>query len=158
MVVDAQQVGMNVFIEFKIIRESNPIKLAEEIDKLIAHGKKVYSWSKTVTPIEQATFCSLKVIPRSAEEKDRHKKIKELRDSGYSYDEISKELKIHTREIGFFLKRDFRKEWTLTDYILDYYKKDSSIYPKVDIIIDPDPVLVERFKKIGIHGNVLERL
>ena len=84
--VDAHNVGINIFIEFKIIQDSNPIKLAEEIDKLIAYGKRVYSWSKSITPIQQATFCSLQVIPRDEDEKERHKKIKELRDIGASYD------------------------------------------------------------------------
>ena len=156
--VDVHKVGTNIFLEFKIIQDSNPVKLANEIDILIAYGKKVYSWSKAITPKQQALFCSQKVIPRSAEDKEKHKKIKELRDSGASYDEISRELNVNAREIGFFLKRDVRKEWTLKDYILDYYKKDSAIYPKVDVIIDPDPSLVERFKKIGIHGHVLERV
>lgn len=156
--IDVRQVGVNVFVEFKIIQDSNPIRLALEIDNLIAYGKKVYSWSKLVTPHQQALYCTTKIIPRPPEEKEKHRRIKEMRDSGASYEEISNELAVNAKEIGFFLKRPLNKEWSLADYFLDFYKKDSSIYPKVDVIIDPDPNLIERFKKIGIHGNIVERV
>lgn len=158
MTPDVNKIGPNIFIDFSIIQKSDLTRLTTELDYLIAYGKKVYSWSKLLTPIEQARWCSLQVIPRSQEEKDKHIKIRELRDSGSSYEEIATELNIKHKDIGWYLSRDPKKEWTLMDYILDFYKKDSSVYPKVDAIIDPDKNVVERFSKIGIHGNVVERI
>lgn len=43
----------------------------------------------------------------------------------------------------------------LLDFIWNFYKKDSFHYSKVDVIIDSDEKLVNKFKARGIHGNVL---
>jgi len=47
------------------------------------------------------------------------------------------------------------KENGLYDYVWNYEFKDSSIYSKVDFIIDSDAKLVERFRNKGIPGNVI---
>lgn len=44
------------------------------------------------------------------------------------------------------------------DYVWGYNKKDSFNYSKVDFIIDPNPRLVDRFKRAGVPGNVVERI
>lgn len=44
------------------------------------------------------------------------------------------------------------------DLIWSFYTKDSFHYSKVDMIIDSDENLVNKFKARGIHGNVIDRI
>lgn len=48
------------------------------------------------------------------------------------------------------------KSWKLSDWFVDFFIKDSSIYDKVDFVIDPDQRVVDRFKNFGRGGNVLK--
>jgi hypothetical protein len=45
-----------VFIDFQIIKDSNPISLSKELDVLIASGKTVHIWSKTVSIADMINF------------------------------------------------------------------------------------------------------
>ena len=91
-------------------------------------------------------------------EKDLRKKIKELRLQKKPYKEISEETNTPLWKIGFYLSMKEDKVWTLDDWIKDYYKKDSSVYPKADFVIDPDEKFVNRFQTSGRDGNCIEKL
>lgn len=149
----------NVFIDFSIIKNSQIKELREELDTIIQLRNKIFLWSKVVTPSEMMIYCLSKTVPIDKAEKELHKKCYELRNiECLSYKEIEEKTGVKSRRIGFYSKVDPEKEWKLSDWILDYYKKDSSVYQKVDFIIDRDPKLIERFRKIGIKGNVIENL
>ena len=151
--------GANVFIDFEIILKSPTAELMKELDTIIQLQNKIYLWSKTYLPSEMKAKCLRTVMPLPEEERKLHEECFRLRNlECISYDEISKKTGVSPRRIGFFSKVSPKKTWTLDDWIVDYFKKDSSIYPKVDFIIDPNPKVVERFKQIGIPGNVIECL
>mgnify|MGYP006282605577 CR=1 FL=1 len=54
--------------------------------------------------------------------------------------------------------RKWIKEHDLFDYIWNYEPKDSFLYSKVDLIIDPDEKLVEKFKNRGIPGSCVKEI
>ena len=60
---------LNVFIEFQIIKESIIDSLVEELDVLIAAGKQVHLWSKTVSPAAMQKYCESILVERPEEEK-----------------------------------------------------------------------------------------
>lgn len=148
--------GVNVFIDFEIIKNSPVGELRGELDTIIQLQNKIYLWSKTDLPAEMRMHCLKTVVPVPEDERKLHEECFRLRNiECLTYDEISQKTGVNPRRIGFYAAVNPKKEWTLDDWIVDYYKKDSSIYPKVDFIIDPNPRVVERFKRIGIDGNVI---
>ena len=148
----------NIFVDFEIIINSDQEKLKTELDILIVLKNKVYVWSKEYLPQQMKEYCSKKVIPISKEEFETHLKIRGMRVQKKSFKEISEATKVPVWKISFYLKNDPDKPWTLDDWIVDYYKKDSSVYSKVDFLIDPNPKLVQRFERIGIPGTIIEKL
>lgn len=103
--------------------------------------------------------CLRTIVVLPEDERKLHKECFRLRNiECLSYDEISEKTGVKPRRIGFFAAVNPHKQWTLDDWIVDYYKKDSSVYSKVDFIIDPNSKIVERFSRIGIPGNVIEKL
>jgi len=149
----------NIFIDFEIVKDSNLVELREELDKLIQLKNRIYLWSKTKSPIEMRAWCLAQVVTLPEEERIKHEECYNLRHKEcLSYQEINEKTGVSTRTIGFYVSVRPDKKWTLDDWIVDYYKKDSSIYPKVDFIIDPDEKIVDRFKRISINGTVIEKL
>jgi len=92
------------------------------------------------------------------EEKELHQKIINLRKEKKSYKEITDETQVPMWKLSFFLTTSPDKVWTLDDWIMDYHKKDSVMYAKADVVIDPDPRFVERFQFKGIEGNCIEKI
>jgi hypothetical protein len=150
-------IGQNIFIEFDIIKNSNPKKLQEELDTLIAMKNKVFVWSKTYTPIQMKNYCK-SVTFAFENEKKIHKIVKELRKQKKTYKEIAELAKVPLDKIGFYLATNPDKVGSLDDWIFDYHQKDSMIFSKVDFVIDPNPKFVDRFQIRGGDGNVIERI
>lgn len=151
--------GVNVFIDYEIILKSPVEELRKDMDMIIHLQNKIFLWSKTYLPSEMRMHCLRTEVPLPKEEKELHQQCFRLRNiECLSYDEITERTGVNSRRIGFFASVNPLKKWTLDDWIVDYYKKDSSVYPKVDFIIDPNPRVVERFATIGIPGNVIENL
>ncbi len=93
-----------------------------------------------------------------ADEKELHKKVISLREQKKSFKEISDATGIPIVRLGYFISTDINKIWTLDDWIKDYYPKDSSIYPKVDFLIDNDKKFLLKFSNKGIKGTFIEKL
>lgn len=148
----------NVFIEFEIIKNSDLQELKTELDKLIGAGHKIYTWSKKITPLEMRRYCVINGINRNKNELNEHKKVLELREKRKTYKEIAEELNLKEDKVSYYINTQMFDKWVIDDWIVDYYKKDSSVYSKVDFVVDSDPKLVERFEKSGIKGNVLTKL
>ena len=148
--------GKNIFLDFEIILKSLPAKLKKELDVIIQLNKDIYIWSKKYTTKEMQEYC--KSIKFENEEKEEHKKVIELRKESKTYEEIKNQLNIPIWKIGFYLSTDIKEHWELDDWIKDYMIKDSSIFQKVDFIVDPDKKLVDRFKSRGIDGNCLSEI
>lgn len=150
---------VNVFIDFEIIKNSPIEELRQDLDTIIQFRNKIYVWSKIHTPMEMRKYCLKTKVPIPKEEIDLHKECFRLRNiECLSYDEIREKTGVSYRRIGFFAGTDPNKQWNLDDWIADYFKKDTSMYSKVDFIIDPSEKMVKRFEKIGIPGNVIEKL
>lgn len=150
--------GKNIFIEFDIVKNSNPDNLYKEFDVLIAAGKRIFVWSKTIEPQIQRLHCYKIIITLPEKEISIHKKAYDMRYDGKTYQEISDETKIPLNQLSWYMSSPPDKQWTLDDWIADYYKKDSSVYAKVDAVIDNNLRMVDRFKSKGIEGNFLESI
>jgi hypothetical protein len=149
----------NVFLDFQIIQDSNLVKLSEEMDILIAGGKTIYIWSKTISPENMKKFCIKLVVPTPTEEKELHNKIFLLRHKDRkTFREISEELKIPLNKVSYFSKADPLREWTLDDWIEDYLPKDPSLYQKVDYLVDPNEKLVDKFKRAGRNATLVKEI
>lgn len=149
----------NVFIDFQIIKESDLNSLSQELDVLIAGGKKIHIWSKTITPRTMKRYCETKVVPTPKEEKDLHKKIYELRHKDRkTFEEISKLVDIPITKVSYYAKANPNREWVLNDWIEGYLEKDPSFYNKVDYLVDPDERLVNKFKRAGRKANCITRI
>lgn len=148
----------NVFIDFSIIQNSDLQELKSEFDKLIIAGKKIFIWSKKALPSEMSRFCKNIKIQRDPEEINLHKEVLASRAKRNSYKDIADDLDIDIGKVSYFANIRLFEEWNLDDWIIDYYKKDSSIYPKVDFVIDPDQKVVDRFARNGVNGNVVDKL
>ena len=74
-----QDENTNVFIEFQVIKNSNLNSLYQELDLLIAAGKRIYLWSKDITPLEMSIFAKQLDIPIPEEELTLHKSAWELK-------------------------------------------------------------------------------
>lgn len=150
---------LNVFIDFEIIKNSPVEELRQELDTIIQFKNKIFTWSKTKLPVEMRMFCLKKQVPIPKEEVEAHKECFRLRNKEcLSYDEIEQKTGVDRRRIGFYAATNPDKQWTLDDWIANYFKKDTSIYSKVDFIIDSNEKLVKRFEKIGIPGNIIDKL
>ena len=147
----------NIFVDFSIVTKSNPKKLKEEFDLLIQFKNQIFIWSKTILPESMRAYClSVKFVdPNEAE---LHKNILKLRKEKKPFKEISDVTGVPLWKLSYYLVTRDTKVWTLDDWIKDYYKKDSSIYPKVDFVIDPDQKLVDRFQTAGLDGNCIEKI
>lgn len=153
------QDGINVFIEFQIIKNSPIDSLSKELDILIAAGKRIHLWSKTVSPEDMEKYCKSVKVPVPKEEKELHEKIWKLRHvDRKTFSEISSILKVPISKISYFSRTSPKEGWTLADWIVSYERKDSSIYPKVDFVVDTDPKLVERFRRAGRIANLLTKV
>lgn len=151
--------GVNVFIDYEIILNSPVEELKKDMDTIIALQNKIFVWSKNHLPAEMRMHCLRTEVVLPEDEREKHVECFRLRNiECLSYDEITEKTGVNARMIGFFAAVNPEKKWTLDDWVVDYLKKDSSIYPKVDFIIDPNPRMVERFEKIGIPGNVVDKL
>jgi len=150
--------GTNVFIEFEIIRESIPSLLSKELDILIAAGKRIFVWSKDISPTMMRLHCANTPVDIPKEEREKHKKAFDMRYDGATYQEISEATKIPVEQLGWYISNDPTRQWNLDDWIADYYVKDSAVFQKVDAIVDVNERTVERFNRRGIPGNVLEPL
>lgn len=75
-----------------------------------------------------------------------------------SYQSIADELGIKLDLVSFYVNSDPTKPWVLDDWIVDYHFKDSSIYEKIDILIDNDQNLVQRFKRANRSANYVENV
>ena len=150
--------GKNVFIEFKIVKDSNPTALYKELDILLATGKRIFVWSKTVPPIIMRQHCISTLVDIPEEEIERHKKAYGMRYAGATYQDISETTDIPIRQLGWYLSNSPDRQWVLDDWIADYYVKDSAVYQKVDAIVDCEDRIVEKFKRRGIPVNVLTPL
>jgi transposase-like protein len=156
------ETGINIFIDFSIIQtaiKQKKIKeLAQELDVLIATKNSIYVWSKTVQLREMIRVCKTTTIPYPEEEKILHKKCIELREQGKEYKAIADELKTSVKMVGYFIQTPIDKVWTLSDWIIDYFIKDPSIYQKVDCVVDQDEKFVKKFIGAGKQGNVIKEL
>jgi hypothetical protein len=149
--------GKNIFIEYKIIKDSDPQKLREELETLVMLRNLIFVWSKTVDPVQMRTYC-LGVKFNDPKERELHKTILKMRAEKKPYKEITEVTGAPLWKISFYLTTKEGKIWTLDDWIKDYHKKDSSIYPKVDFVIDPDAKFVDRFHFAGVDGNCIEKI
>lgn len=148
--------GKNIFIEFSIIKNSNPQKLKDELETLIQLKNQIFVWSKTIDPAVMRTYC-LGIKFNDPKEQELHKTVRKMRAEKKTYKDITDTTGVPLWKIGFFLSTK-EKTWTLDDWIKDYYKKDSSIYPKADFVIDPDQKFVDRFHFGGVDGNCIEKI
>jgi len=153
------QDGINVFIDFSIIQKSNPSSLYKELDLLIRIGKSIHIWSKSTSIKEMKEYCkTLKIAPEDYDA-TIHAKVFVLRHKDKrSYQSIADELGIKLDLVSFYVNSDPTKPWVLDDWIVDYHFKDSSIYEKIDILIDNDQNLVQRFKRANRSANYVENV
>ena len=156
--LDTNNLGQNVFIDFQVIKNSDKVKLSKELDVLLRAGKKIYIWSKTTTPLEMKVYCSSVKIPISKEEIEIHKKAKELRKKNKLFKDIADELKIEIGMVGYYINTPIVESVSLDDWILDYYHKDSTVYEKADIVVEPDPNTARRFTIGGYITNFIEKI
>ena len=149
----------NVFIDFEIVEKSNIDSLYKELDLIILAGKKIHLWSKTKSPKDMEKYCTNVVIIPAEYNKDIHVQARELRRKHKkTYQEIATHLKIPVKMVGFYVKNDPDKPWRLSDWIVGYHAKDSSIYEKVDYLVDCDQRLVDRFKRAGRKATFIEKV
>lgn len=148
----------NVFIDFSIVVNSDVKRLSQEFDILIAAQKKIYIWSVNVPIEDMMFFCQNTEVPTDKEEKEKAKKCWKLRKDGKTYKSISEETEVPLERVGFYVNRDPDKSWVLDDWVVDYFVKDSSVYAKVDMVIDPEQRFVDKFKRANIEGNVIQRI
>lgn len=148
--------GKNVFVDFSIIEKSNIQNLVKELDILIACKKYIYVWSKTTPIIMMHKYCASIIVKIDENELNLHKKVRKLKALGKTYKDIIEETGADKTKIHYYIKVDPNIPLTLDNWIVDYYQKDSSIYDKVDIVIDPDKSFVNRFINRGKEGNVIE--
>lgn len=149
----------NIFIEFQVVINSDPSSLYRELDLLIAAGKRIFLWSKTVTPEMMERHAKKLKIPIPKEDLKEHKECWELKNKErLTYQEIADKLKIPLKKVSYYTRNDPDRDWNLDDWIVDYYQKDSSVYPRVDILVDNDERLVNRFKRAGREANLVERV
>lgn len=156
--MDQKENGLrtNVFIDYQIIQNSNLQNLILELDIMIAAGKKIYLWSKTILPETMEKECKKRIVKIDDHELELHKTIYEERKKGITYQEISDKTGIPVKQLTYYIKHNPNVPLVLDDWIVDYYKKDSSSYQKADIVIDPDQKFVDRFIKIGLEGNCIK--
>jgi len=151
--------NINVFIEFEVIKNSEVSSLYQELDLLIVAGKRIYLWSKTEAPEVIKAYAKQLEIPIPKKDLEEHKICWELKNKErLAYQEISDKLKIPLKKISYYIRNNPDRKWTLDDWIIDYYQKDSSVYPRVDILVDNDPKIVNRFKRAGREANLVERV
>lgn len=150
-------VDKNIYIDFSIIQKSDPKKLREELEVLIQLRNKIYIWSKVVSPLQMRMFC-LGIKYKDITNKVIHNRIIELRKEKKTYNEIAQETGVPMKQLSFYLTTSPDKEWTLDDWIMDYHPKDSTMYAKADVVVDPDPKFVERFQFKGIEANCIEKI
>lgn len=150
------EIGRNIFLDFGIVLESDPQKLTKELDVLIASHRYIFIWSKKYTVSYMKEYCSKIIIQIDEKEREIHRKCKELREKGKLYEDIAKATGADMSKIGFYIREDPNKIWRLSDWILDYVRKDSSFYQKADYIVDQDERIIERFKRAGIPGKVIK--
>lgn len=156
---NSQIYGPNVFIEFQIIKDSDPSSLSRELDILIARGKKIHIWSKTTSVKDMQTFCKSIVLPTPPSEAELHKNIFVLRHKHKkTYKEIADRLGIPVERVGYFTQADPLRTWKLDDWVISYQVKDSSIYDKVDYLVDNDERFVERFKRAGRPATFIRKI
>lgn len=149
----------NVFVEFGIVQASDLKRLADEFDILIAARKKIFLWSKTITPAEMQAHCKALKIGMSKEEKELHEKCWKLRKEELkTFKEIAEQTETSMERVSFYVKVDPAWDWTLDDWIAGYYHKDSSVYPKVDVVIDNNKDTVNRFIRAGRTANFIEKV
>lgn len=149
---------INIFIEFEIIKNSNILELKDEFDKLIAGGKKIYIWSKIYQPQQIREYCQNIKIKRSSKEINDHSRSIELRKQNKSYSSIAEELNIDVNKVSYYLNTTLFEAWKLDDWITNYYTKDSAVYSKVDIVVDNDQKVVNRFKRTGHKATLINKL
>jgi hypothetical protein len=156
---NTQIYGPNVFLEFQIVKDSDPLLLSKELDILIARGKKIHVWSKTVSEKEMKHFCTSIILPTSKEEDHLHKTIFVLRHKEKkTYKEIADRLGIPVERVGYFTKADPLRKWKLDDWIISYQVKESTVYDKVDYLVDNDEKFVERFKRAGRQATFIRKI
>lgn len=149
----------NVFIEFQVVINSDPSSLYQELDLLIAAGKRIFLWSKTVAPEVMELQAKKIQIPIPEEDLKEHKECWELKNKErLTYQEIADKLGMPLKKISYYSRNDPDRDWTLDDWVVDYYKKDSSVYPRVDILVDNDEKMVNRFKRAGREANLVEKV
>lgn len=154
-----QSTELNVFIEFQIIKDSQPDLLSKEFDILIASGKRIHVWSKTEPEEIMKKFCSGIVIETPESERELHKKIFILRHKERkTFAEISNLLNVPIDKVSYFSKADPLREWTLDNWIWSYERKDPMFYSKVDYLVDSDEKLVQRFKRAGRKANLIKKV
>ena len=153
------QAESNVFIEFQVVKDSDPVLLSKELDLLIVSGKQIHVWSKTVSVKEMKRYCISQAIDSSEEEIKLHAQAFVLRHQHKkTYKEIADILKVPIERIGYYTKVDPLRKWTLNDWIVSYQIKDSTIYGKVDFLVDNDEKLVDRFKRAGRSANYIKKV
>ena len=151
--------GINVFIEFQIIKDSNPLELTKELDILIATGKKIYVWSKTASREQMRQYCLQLKIPIPEHEFKLHKQIWDLRHKERkTFTDISNLLSVPLARVSYYSRTEPVVNLTLDDWIISYEKKDSALYPKVDFLIDNDQKLVNRFIEAGRTANLITKV
>jgi len=155
--MDLQNV-IDVYIEFDLVLNSNKEKLLKELDVLISTGRKVHLWSRTIPENVMYAYCKKTVIPPSKDEVALHEKTRKLRRVDHkTSEEVSKMLDIPLEQVLFY-DRIPLSNWTLSDWIAGYRKKEPEFYVKPDMIIDNDEKFVDRFKKRGIPAFYIKEI
>lgn len=151
--------GINVFIEFGIIEKSNPTSLYKELDLLILAQKYIHLWSKTKSPAEMKEYCSKIVVQPEDYSKEKHEQAYRMRHrENKTYKEISDLLETPISLVSFYVRANPKRPWLLSDWIVGYHPKDSSIYEKIDVLVDNDQRLVDKFKRAGRKANFVEKV
>jgi len=150
---------LNVFIDFEIIEKSDPTSLYKELDLIILAGNKIHICSKTKSIQEMKKYCNnLKISPLNYNKKI-HEQARFLRKKDKkTYQEIASTLKISTNMVGFYVKNDPNESWVLSDWIIGYHIKDSTIYDKIDYLVDCDKRLVDKFLRAGRKATFIEKV
>ena len=153
------EVKTNVFIDFQIILQSEINKLSKELDVLLAGGKKIYLWSKTASVQEMKEYCKHIRTPVDKKTKKLHQKSFLMRHQDKkTLADIAKKLDLTLSQVSYFIHNNPLHEWVLDDWIESYLYKDSSLYSKVDYLVDCNKKLVDKFKKAGREATLIERL
>jgi len=105
------------------------------------------------------SYCQRLVITMPKPEIEKHKECRRLKFQGSkTYKEISETLNIPISKVGFYINNSPDRVWTIDDWVVDYYKKDSSVYPKVDIVVDPSQTIVDKFKRSEKEAYRVEKI